>query len=115
MKCVKCWSDFVLIVDEAVNNLCPRCSLWKLGFIIPKTTSTGRIPVALQYDIAEYCEGFEGPCFETDTQVKPAMTAYSWDGVGEDPNRSLILCDRCADAYYDHWQYMWDEYYSGLL
>ena len=45
------------------------------------------------------------------------MTAYAWDGKGENPNRDPILCSECANDYRKHWQEMWDEYYSsqGLL
>lgn len=61
------------------------------------------------------CENPE--CARTDARVIPCMTAYAWDGKGENPNRDPVLCGGCADDYRKHWQEMWDEYYSsqGLL
>lgn len=37
---------------------------------------------------------------------RTAATAYS------DPraNTPPLLCDDCAEAYYDYWQIQWDEY-----
>jgi len=46
-------------------------------------------------------------------KVQPA-TRYYWDGTGEDPNKVPDLCDDCRESYYDYWNEMWREYYSGL-
>lgn len=37
---------------------------------------------------------------------------YPWDGEGEDPNRSRLLCRQCADFHYSYWDEMWAEYRS---
>lgn len=71
----------------------------------------------------EYNETWKESCFDWDILVCenckrkpartiPAMTHYSWDGSGEDPNRPLILCFRCARDYVEHWTNMWGEYVS---
>ena len=46
-------------------------------------------------------------------RLRPAATAYHWDGKGEDPNRPILLCDNCAEEYYSHYQELWDTYYNG--
>lgn len=48
-----------------------------------------------------------------DVKVRHAMTAYHWDGKGEDPNRDMMQCDDCWEAYRQHWQGMWGEYYRS--
>jgi hypothetical protein len=50
-----------------------------------------------------------------DVRRIPAMTAYHWDGQGEDPNRDLSFCLEHAEAYRDYWQSMWDDYNSSRL
>lgn len=49
--------------------------------------------------------------------VKPesSRTMYHWDGEGENPNRDRILCEGCAVDHHEHWDEMWDSYYSGLF
>lgn len=56
-------------------------------------------------------------CERTDNTVTPvdAMTAYHWDGKGEDPNRDKHLCSDCKEEHVSYWEDMWKEYYSGLL
>ena len=44
-----------------------------------------------------------------------AMTAYHWDGKGEDPNRPLWLCEECADEYVSYWQDRWHDYYESVI
>lgn len=61
------------------------------------------------------CEGWGGECDELALWVTPAMTAYHWEGVGEDPNRPRLLCPYCSEEYRSYWQERWDEYYSGCL
>lgn len=46
---------------------------------------------------------------------RPSMTAYVWDGEGDDPNRAGDLCDDCWEDYRAYWQERWDEYYAGCL
>lgn len=50
-----------------------------------------------------------------DVEERPAMTAYFWDGEGEDPNRPVSLCPPCWEEHKAHWEEMWANYYSGLL
>lgn len=45
----------------------------------------------------------------------PSMTAYVWDGVGENPNREGWFCEPCGEDYDEHWDAMWAEYNSGRL
>lgn len=50
-------------------------------------------------------------------EVKPraAMTAYSWDGKGKDPNRDIFLCEMCWLEYYDSWAGLWGGHYEAGL
>jgi hypothetical protein len=62
------------------------------------------------------CEGHRQTC--PDGIVlwpTPAMTAYTWDGQGEDPNRPRLLCLQCSTEYVEDWQERWDEYQAGQL
>jgi hypothetical protein len=34
---------------------------------------------------------------------------------GKNPNRSQLLCRRCAEYHHEYWDDMWKEYYSGRL
>jgi hypothetical protein len=63
------------------------------------------------------CENPE--CTRTDARVIPSMTAYAWDGKGENPNHDPVLCGECADDYRRQFNpfrvqptMTWDEYYS---
>ena len=44
-----------------------------------------------------------------------SRTMYHWEGEGEDPNRSLLLCRQCAILHHDFWDEMWDQYNAGRL
>lgn len=61
----------------------------------------------------ESCEGFEGPCDSRLAEKRTAMTAYNWDGNGEDPNRPPTLCAVCWESYKAYWKGKWDEVRSG--
>ncbi len=62
------------------------------------------------------CQGSCGPCDEIKTvQMRVSMTAYVWDGKGEDPNKDVPLCDCCWEFYEAYWKERWQEYYSGVL
>lgn len=52
-------------------------------------------------------------CGREDAREVGAMTAYYWDGTGEDPNRPLQLCPECEEEYCEHWTDRWQEYYEG--
>ena len=45
----------------------------------------------------------------------PSMTAYSWDGIGRDPNEDLMLCKDCGSEYTENMLDQLNTYYSGLL
>jgi len=62
------------------------------------------------------CEGHRQECPDG-LVLRPtaAMTAYSWDQQGEDPNRPRLLCPRCSDEYVEDWQERWDEYRASQL
>jgi hypothetical protein len=68
----------------------------------------GMMQLEFQYKTCEHC-GKQG------ARIVGAMTAFYWDGTGENPNRSLLLCDECENEYCEYWQEMWNEYYSGRL
>ena len=65
------------------------------------------------FTLDEPC-GYSG-CDQGPTASVSSMTAYNWDGEGEDPNRNLILCKEHAKEHEEHMQEQWAEYYSGLL
>ena len=44
-----------------------------------------------------------------------SRTRYDWDGIGEDPNADVWLCDDCADAHHAHWDEQQREYYYDKL
>lgn len=82
--------------------------------------------VGLLRDLAGSALNFRPPCqlpevCEYCLQLKegvgpvPAMTAYAWDGKGEDPNRSPWLCKECEEEYVAFWDERWKEYHSDIL
>lgn len=60
-------------------------------------------------------EEFDGVCEgckqTTKVRVGPVRTAYDDDTQ----NTAPVLCSDCMDEYNQHWDAMWEEYYSGLL
>lgn len=48
-------------------------------------------------------------------EMRSSMTAYHWDGTGEDPNRPWPGCERCGEDYFRDMQAQWDEWRAGLL
>ena len=62
-----------------------------------------------------FCQGVSGQCYDIRVSEIGCKTAYDWNGKGEDPNRNPVLCESCADEYNEHWDDMWNEYYSGRL
>ena len=63
----------------------------------------------------QVCEGFDGVCTFPVLWPTPSMTAYEWDGVGDDPNRARMLCPRCSEGYTETMKQQWDDYNSGRL
>ena len=59
------------------------------------------------------CEGFSGPCDAKTAEKRTAMTAYHWDGNGENPNRPPTLCATCWESYKAYWNEKWAEVRSG--
>jgi hypothetical protein len=60
-------------------------------------------------------EEIQGPtceyCGSTNlVRLIPGMTAYYWDGTGEDPNRRRCYCEECAIDHVEYWTDMWAEY-----
>jgi len=45
----------------------------------------------------------------------PSMTAYEWNGKGENPNADKILCQMCGEEYTQIMKEQWDEYNAGRL
>jgi hypothetical protein len=54
-------------------------------------------------------------CERSGATKQPSLTAYEWDGKGEDPNRDPWLCEECAEDHREHWKNMWDEYNQGRI
>jgi len=61
------------------------------------------------------CEDGRPGCRNTPSGLVPSMTAYDWDGEGEDPNRDKLMCPQCAEEYTEMMKEQWDEYYNGRL
>lgn len=61
------------------------------------------------------CEGQGHACGRPVLYLTPNMTAYPWDGTGEDPNQAPLLCPECSDEYVAFWQEQWDEYHRGCM
>ena len=53
-------------------------------------------------------------CRATPAKRAPIMTAYPWDGVGQNPNEPPVLCAVCLEDYVQHWQEQWAEYNSTV-
>lgn len=45
----------------------------------------------------------------------PIMTAYCWDGSGDDPNKPPIFCEEHMQDWVEDWKDQWSDYYSGLF
>lgn len=60
------------------------------------------------------CQGFDGPCLADTAEYRPCITAYHWDGKGENPNPNPVLCAECHSEYVRYWQERWDEYYREV-
>lgn len=56
---------------------------------------------------AAQCDGYDGPCESMEAKERKCRTAYNWDGAGQNPNRTPMLCDECAQAYDEYWNEMW--------
>lgn len=53
-----------------------------------------------------------------EVKVRPAMTAYVYEGpenAPEDPNRDFAACENHYTAYLEYWDEMWKEYWSNIL
>jgi len=89
-------------LDQLANYLIDRPDLYK-ALLVKLLTPLHK------------CEGWQGACDFDVVYATPSMTAYEWDGKGEDPNASKLLCPRCSEGYMDQMQSQWDEYHAGLL
>jgi len=68
--------------------------------------------------LSQKCE-YEGDYCECSGEVKTrhAMTAYHFTGTPnspEDPNRDFLACEAHYEAYAEHWNSMWNEYYADI-
>lgn len=45
----------------------------------------------------------------------PSMTAYHWNGEGDDPNKDLTLCKECGTEHTENMQEQRDDYYGDKL
>lgn len=62
------------------------------------------------------CLGSDGPCsVKVGLMWVESMTAYSWEGQGEDPNHPVLLCATCTRSYCEYWEEMWDEYNQSRI
>lgn len=67
-----------------------------------------------------FCNELAGPTCEYPGCVNigrpvPSQTMYEWNGIGEDPNRDLVLCGPCGYEYTENMNHQWAVYYGGLL
>lgn len=51
-------------------------------------------------------------CGKVEGEARPSMTAYHWNGKGENPNRDVWLCTICSIEYCDVMESHWNDYYS---
>jgi len=42
-------------------------------------------------------------------------TQYCWNGKEKDPNGAILCCYNSAMDQFQHWEEMWNEYYSNKL
>jgi len=64
----------------------------------------------------EHCGTIRGLCLEDSRTCYPT-NHDPFDGKShpDDPNRSQLLCRRCAEYHHEYWDDMWKDYYSGRL
>lgn len=68
------------------------------------------------FNTCEYkIDSHYGSCCDGSTKLRKAMTAYHWDGNGENPNRPFMSCELHYQEYHEYWSDMWQEYYSSIL
>lgn len=64
----------------------------------------------------EFIDDCQGQCeCRCKVRWRSAMTAYHWEGEGEDPNHPVLLCEDCAEEYHDYWNEMWADYYASRM
>lgn len=80
-------------VQRAVN----KQRLARMGRLLP--------PNQPFVGVCEHCKE------EKEVRVGPVRTAYADDKQNVAP----VLCAECMEAYNQHWDEMWEEYYGGLL
>jgi len=67
------------------------------------------------FEGCEHCGAVRG------VELESSRTMYHWENyhgredTPADPNRRVRLCRDCAAEHHQHWDSMWDDYYSGLL
>ena len=59
--------------------------------------------------LAAICENEYCRSNDPSVALRHAATAYNEPAK----NRMLLLCDKCAEEYYEHWDEMWKEYNRG--
>ena len=42
-------------------------------------------------------------------RYRDSRTVYYWSGIGQQRNRPVKLCRRCAAAHREHWDSVWAE------
>lgn len=72
-----------------------------------------RFRAALGLD--KVCAACSGQSGDRDVRPRSSMTAYHWDGKGPDPNADILLCEPCAEHYFEMMNEMWNECRSGLM
>ena len=86
---------------------------WKLALRKGAKTNTNRdkqhLPEFAQYPL-EYCQGFQGPCDNTDVEWFHTSTCYQ-----DERSNWACMCEQCKQCELEYWSEMWAEYYSGRM
>lgn len=101
-------SDFSLLAA----SLLAGCMVRFLWDRIQKWDLWEAVVVRGYWPGCEHCGEFWG------LKLEDSRTLYHFEGDWDDPqnpNRSVLLCRRCAVQHHEHWDEMWREYYSGRL
>ncbi len=91
------------LIDADGNYLGPVASMTSKPADGSVDESVSELPACL------CCEATEG------VEMESSRTQYPWDGNGDDPNAPLPLCRPCAKEHHEHWDWMWKDYWRGVM
>lgn len=91
----------------------------RIALVVAEVARVDHRDALAHADEARRWQPHEGDCLackrHTLVSLWPSMTAYEWDGDGEDPNAPITLCLDCGPEHIDQMEAQWDEYRRGLL